>query len=248
MNEETAVLEAVCSAKAEPQPLAIIDPGASQPVACTTLAELKMEIGAYWRELMRHGALTVYATVSAGAAILLYSERPEVQEQAKAANKGKLGRPFTPAGYVVHQLSLDYPDELPSYKHLLACARAAEIARSRGVLDKGMRRLLGWNRPGAEESAESMPAVEPARIARGLAAGQPRTRRQHRGPYELYALKRMAAIHRAAMELAGNLPKGFRWLDHPKEAEAFAQLRDSINSYLTHLRLALVDATKGHRG
>lgn len=95
--------------------------------------------------LDRAKAIYTKGSLAIGAAIVIYSETKEVQDEVEEANRNKgRGRPWTEIGYVAAKLEEQFGAAVPSAKWLLSCGKAAQIARSKNIVDGNVKKLLGW--------------------------------------------------------------------------------------------------------
>jgi len=195
---------------------------------------------------VEHGTrIAMKGSVAIGAAIMLYSEREDVQAEVRKVN-GKGGgkhRPFTCPGWVALQLTEHFAGVLPGRKYLLACARIAEAARERAIKAGKQPERLGWD----VEQLDAFVNAGGLKLPRLPApAHKDGPRPADRGEQIVRHFKRIALHAEQIASIAHTQTPAFRWIDFPKAKQEFDFLIDCVNGALQHLQLYLADR-KGKR-
>ena len=214
------------------------------PLQLETLESLASYVKARWQAVIHDSKQALAGSLAMGALIIMYAERQEIKTEVNKANGPRRGRKFTAYGFVARQLVEEYGDALPAEKQLRNCARAAEVARKKGLVEGSIGKLLGW---GADKITQLIPEVKP----QALRVPEDEEGREERftSPVRLL-LRRFAVIESAVQKATADmqdLPRTFRWSQYPKEETQWKKRLDSINSFLQHLDLELVDVKKKGR-
>jgi len=218
------------------QCVAIQTSAAAEPALCQTWDSLAACVAERWAAAVQDHNRSFCGGLAIGALIVMFSERPEVQVEIAQYCIDKRGPKFTATGWVAASLAREYGNKLPGLKHMNACARAAMIARKRGLTQASFRELLDWDRcqlPPLQHPLSVPSLLEPETEAG--AAGN-----LGRAEYASLFLKRLRAFEYVAQELATKKPHGFRWA-YPEGKEAVQSQLEECNRYLRHLGLEILE-------
>jgi len=209
-----------------------------------TLDELGVLVTSYSEGVGQATCRALRGSLAIGAAIMLYSERPDVKAEVEKVNHTGRHRPFTCAGWVARELARRFGDSLPGYPHLLACARAAEIARERGIGGGNLRKLLGWDLEAVNVFVGDGGLKLPRLPAPAHKDGP---RPADRGEQIVRHFKRIALHAEQIASIAHTQTPAFRWTDFPEAKQEFDALIDRVNGDLRHVDLCLVDRKRRRR-
>ena len=207
-------------------------------LVCKSWEELAARIKGRWEEAVKNTNAVFYGGMALGALIVTFAERPEIAAEAESAKQHRRGPKYTTYGWVAAELARRAGGCLPSAKHMVACARAAEIARREGITGGDVHALLGW-KPG------SLPQVITDATLPRLPGAADDTPAEEAAPlngpeFTQYALVRLRVFERFAQDLAAKKPRGYHW-PYPEGRDEFKKAVKTVNLYLKHLNLALVD-------
>lgn len=214
---------------------------AASSAICETWGDLADSVEGLWQGAVEHSNSALYGSLAVGARIVMFAERPEVQAEAEKACARKRGPHFTPFGFVSVQLAQRFGERLPSARQLQRCSRAALIARERGIIGGSIEGLLGWRQSGFPAFVDG--AAVP-KLSGGKTAGAESTRMDG-CDFSKMILRRLRGLETAAQGLAARKPRGFRWT--PEGLADFRAVVSSVNSYLKHLDLQLVESVATRR-
>lgn len=198
-----------------------------------TLEGLAIWIGAQCPVLEAAKLTYTKGSLAIGAAIVLYSESPEVKKECKAANETKgRGRPWTEIGYVAAQLEELHTALLPSAKWMLSCAKAAQIAREKGMIDGNVKKLLGW------QSAMQIDEKQLKEVEVGKLLNLPGVKPDNSEKTVAELIEALSSV--IAAKVTGLAGKKIG-------AREIATLIEEANPTLEHIGVALAPLPKSHR-
>jgi hypothetical protein len=223
--------------------LAVIETRAAQaPAVCQSWDELSTRVSECWNGVLEGSNAALGNTLALGALIVTFAERPEVAQEAAGAKVKVRGPKFSVYGWVAKQLSERYGEKLPGFGHMRSCAKAALIARQRGIAGGSLHELLGWSRGGYSTSFPPLlKDITPPRLPAPKGSDDEIAATPvNSAAYARLAIKRLRAFKKTVLELVGKKPHGFRW-PMPEGREAFLNSVEDINRYLKHLGLELLE-------
>ena len=226
----------------QPNAIEIATPQELAP--CATFEELGALVSSYSKGVGDGTRQALRGSLAIGAAILIFSERPDVRVEVEKLNHTGRHRPFTPAGYVARQLAKHFGAALPCYEHLRTCTRAAKVAQERKINGGSLRKLLGWDLE-AVNAFVGDGGLKLPRLPAPKEKAEPRV--EDRAKRIVRQAKRIADCAVRIAALAHAQTPAFRWTDFPDAKQKFDALIERANDALQHLQLCIVDRGRKRR-